>query len=72
MPVFWHITKKSGRIKPPNDQKRGKIVFNGLDTIHCRAFFPLTLGFTMAKIKFAEKAEILPPGDRILFLFILS
>jgi hypothetical protein len=74
VPVFWHITKKSGRIKPPNGQKRGKNfkVFYGLDTIQCSAFFPLTLGFTMDKINFAEKAEILPPGDRISFLFILS
>jgi hypothetical protein len=72
--VFWHITKKSGLIKPPNGQKKGEnfTVFYGLDTMHCRAFFPLTLGFTMAKIKFAEKSEILPPGDRMAFLFILS
>jgi hypothetical protein len=37
-----------------------------------RTFFPSNLGFTMDKIKFAEKAEILPPGDRIAFLSILS
>jgi hypothetical protein len=74
MPVFWHITKKSGRIKPPNGQKRGENfkVFYGLDTMHCCAFFPSTLGFTMNKIKLAEKTEILPPGDRFAFLFILS
>jgi hypothetical protein len=74
MPVFWHIAKKSGRIKPPNGQKRGQNfkVCYGLDTMHFRAFFPLTLGFTMAKIKLAEKVEIFPPGDRIAFLFILS
>jgi hypothetical protein len=74
MPVIWHITKKSGRIKPPNGQKSGKNfkVFYGLNTMHLRAFFPLTLGLTMAKIKLAEKAEMLPPSDRIAFLFILS
>jgi hypothetical protein len=33
-------------------------VFYSLDTMHCRALFPLKIGFTMAKI--AEKAEILP------------
>jgi hypothetical protein len=49
-----------------------KGVFYGLDTMHYHALFTLTLGFTMAKIKFAEKAEILPPGDRMAFLFILS
>jgi hypothetical protein len=35
--------------------------------MHCHAFFPLTLGFTIEKIKLAEKAEISPPGDRIAF-----
>jgi hypothetical protein len=72
--VFWHITKKSGRIKLSNGQNRGKIVkvFYGLDTMQYRAIFPLTLGFTMNKIEFAEKAEILPAGDRITFLLILS
>jgi hypothetical protein len=74
VPVFWHITKKSGRIKPPNGQKMGKNfkVFYGLDTMHCRAFFPLTLRFTMEKIKLAENAEISPPGDRMSFVSILS
>jgi hypothetical protein len=71
MPVFWPIMKKSGRIKPPNGQKRVKN-FNDLDTMHFSAFFPLTLGFMIAKIKLAKKAEILSPGDHIKFLFILS
>jgi hypothetical protein len=41
MPVFWHITKKSGRIKPPNGQKRRQNfkVFYGLNTMHFPAFF---------------------------------
>jgi hypothetical protein len=74
VPVIWHITKKSGRIKLPNGQKRGKIVkvFYGLDTMQYRAIFPLTLGFTMDKIQLAEKADILTAGDRIAFLLFLS
>jgi hypothetical protein len=66
--------RKSGRIKLPHGQKRGENfkVFYGLDTIQSRAFFLLTLGFTMDKIKLAEKAEILPPGKRNAFLSILS